>query len=163
MDLDNGARALRTWLGNLQLTEFIYQQPADGDIEHLFRHALIQEVAYNKSLLVERKELLHERMGSAMGVSFTYSNEDPLSELAWHPVRPSGNDPPAGAGRKATQPGATHTRVGDRLELGLGAGRNDCLTAHRRTIYGGYPARQESLRPDPSSPLSECPSIFAAS
>jgi len=29
----------------LQLAEFIYEQPAAGDIEYTFKHALTQEVA----------------------------------------------------------------------------------------------------------------------
>jgi len=38
-------------LSDLQLGEFIYEQPAIPDIEYIFKHALTQEVAYN-SLLV---------------------------------------------------------------------------------------------------------------
>ena len=44
-------------LGDLQLAEFIYEQPATGDIEYIFKHALTQEVAYN-SVLIERRKLL---------------------------------------------------------------------------------------------------------
>jgi predicted ATPase len=51
-------------LGDLQMAEFIYEQPAVGDLEYTFKHALTQEVAYN-SLLVERRKLLHERAGQA--------------------------------------------------------------------------------------------------
>ena len=49
----------------MQLAEFIYEQPAVGDIEYIFKHALTQEVAYN-SMLIERRKLLHERAGEAM-------------------------------------------------------------------------------------------------
>ena len=34
-------------LADLQMAEFIYEQPAIGDIEYIFKHALTQEVAYN--------------------------------------------------------------------------------------------------------------------
>ena len=34
-------------LDDLQLGEFIYEQPAVGDTEYIFKHALTQEVAYN--------------------------------------------------------------------------------------------------------------------
>ena len=51
---------LNRMLADLQLGEFIYEQPAAGDIEYIFKHALTQEVAYN-SLLIERRKLLHER------------------------------------------------------------------------------------------------------
>jgi predicted ATPase len=42
-------------LNDLQLGEFIYEQPAVGDVEYTFKHALTQEVAYN-SVLVERAQ-----------------------------------------------------------------------------------------------------------
>ena len=41
-------------LDDLQLGEFIYEQPAVGDVEYTFKHALTQEVAYN-SVLMERR------------------------------------------------------------------------------------------------------------
>ena len=47
---------LNRLLNDLQLGEFIYEQPAVGDIEYTFKHALTQEVAYN-SVLVERRKL----------------------------------------------------------------------------------------------------------
>ena len=76
-------------LQTLQLAEFIYEQPAAGDIEYTFKHALTQEVAY-KSLLVERRKVLHERVGFALEASFAQSIDDHLSELAHHFAR-SGN------------------------------------------------------------------------
>src|SRR5262249_18863022 len=38
-------------LAELQSSEFIYEQPAAGDIEYVFKHALTQEVAYNALLI----------------------------------------------------------------------------------------------------------------
>src|SRR6202011_3106291 len=52
-------------LAGLQAGEFIYEQPAAGDIEYIFKHALTQEVAYG-ALLVERRMLLHQRAGVAL-------------------------------------------------------------------------------------------------
>jgi class 3 adenylate cyclase/tetratricopeptide (TPR) repeat protein len=75
-------------LHDLQLAEFIYEQPAAGDIEYTFKHSLTQEVAY-KSVLVERRKLLHERIGSAMEASFPQSIDDHLSQLAYHYGRSS--------------------------------------------------------------------------
>src|SRR5271167_4906811 len=49
-------------LNDLQLAEFIYEQPTAGDIEYTFKHALTQEVAYN-SVLAERRRALHVRIG----------------------------------------------------------------------------------------------------
>ncbi|HEY6299863.1 MAG TPA: hypothetical protein VIW95_09495 [Candidatus Binatus sp.] len=70
-------------LNNLQLAEFIYEQPAVGDVEYTFKHALTHDVAYN-SVLIERRKLLHERVGSAMEASFAQSIDDHLSQLAYH-------------------------------------------------------------------------------
>jgi class 3 adenylate cyclase/tetratricopeptide (TPR) repeat protein len=70
-------------LGDLQLGEFIYEQPAVGDTEYIFKHALTQEVAYN-SVLVERRKQLHERVGAAREALYASSLEDHLAELAHH-------------------------------------------------------------------------------
>lgn len=35
----------------LQLAEFIYEQPAAGDVEYTFKHALTHDVAYNSVLI----------------------------------------------------------------------------------------------------------------
>ncbi len=75
--------ALQRMLADLQLGEFIYEQPAFPDIEYTFKHALTQEVAYN-SLLAERRKLLHERAGAALEAMFAEQLEDHLSELAHH-------------------------------------------------------------------------------
>ncbi len=45
---------LERMLSALQLAEFIYEQPAMGDVEYTFKHALTLEVAYN-SVLSERR------------------------------------------------------------------------------------------------------------
>ncbi len=82
---------LERMLHALQLAEFIYEQPAAGDVEYIFKHALTQEVAYN-SLLLERRKLLHERIGSAMEASFAQSTDDHLSELARHYGRSSNTE-----------------------------------------------------------------------
>src|SRR5262249_50336250 len=49
----------------LQGSEFIYEQPAMGDVEYRFKHALTHDEAY-KSLLTERRKLLHERTAQAI-------------------------------------------------------------------------------------------------
>ena len=70
-------------LAGLQLGEFIYEQPATGDIEYTFKHALTLEVAYN-SVLLERRKLIHARVGGAIETLFAQSIEDHVSELAHH-------------------------------------------------------------------------------
>jgi class 3 adenylate cyclase/tetratricopeptide (TPR) repeat protein len=76
-------------LSRLQAGEFIYEQPASGNVEYTFKHALTQEVAYN-ALLVERRRLLHECAGQALESIFAGQLEDHLDELARHYGR-SGN------------------------------------------------------------------------
>jgi class 3 adenylate cyclase/predicted ATPase len=74
---------LHRMLGNLQTAEFIYEQPAAGGIEYIFKHALTQEVAY-KALLVTRRKFLHERAGSTLESMFAAQLDDHLDELAHH-------------------------------------------------------------------------------
>jgi predicted ATPase len=70
-------------LEQLQLADFIYEQPAAGDIEYTFKHALTQEVAYN-SVLHERRKALHERIGAAIESLYADSLDDHVTELARH-------------------------------------------------------------------------------
>jgi class 3 adenylate cyclase/predicted ATPase len=97
---------LNRMLGELQLGEFIYEQPAIGDSEYIFKHALTQEVSYN-SVLLERRKQLHELIGAALEKLYANSIDDHLDELAHHYSR-SGNPPKAleyheRAGRQAAQ------------------------------------------------------------
>jgi class 3 adenylate cyclase len=83
---------LERMLADLQLGEFIYEQPSFPDIEYTFKHALTQEVAYN-SVLIERRKLLHERTAQAIEALFG-ELDNHLGELAHHYSR-SGNVPKA--------------------------------------------------------------------
>ena len=82
---------LERMLIQLQLGEFINEQPALGDVEYSFKHALTQEVAYN-SILAERRRVLHERAGRAIEELYPYQLEDHYTELARHYLR--GDDAP---------------------------------------------------------------------
>jgi class 3 adenylate cyclase len=84
---------LNEMLSELQLAEFVYEQPATGDTEYVFKHALTQEVAYN-SLLTERRKLLHERAAMAAESLFAASLADHYDDLVHHYGR-SGNVPKA--------------------------------------------------------------------
>ena len=97
---------LNRLLNDLQLGEFIYEQPAVGDTKYIFKHALTQEMAYN-SVLIERRQQLHGRIGAAIESLYTTLIEDHLDELAHHYGR-SGNVRKAleyyeRAGRQAAQ------------------------------------------------------------
>jgi class 3 adenylate cyclase len=74
---------LERMLADLQAGEFIYEEPADTDVEYTFKHALTQEVAYN-SLLIEHRKLLHERAGQALESMFARQLDAHVSELARH-------------------------------------------------------------------------------
>jgi tetratricopeptide (TPR) repeat protein len=80
---------LEQTLAQLQLSEFIYEQPAAGDIAYMFKHPLTHEVAYN-SVLVERRKELHERVAQAIEELATNRLNDHLASLAHHYGR-SGN------------------------------------------------------------------------
>jgi predicted ATPase len=70
-------------LNDLQLAEFLYEQPAAGEIEYTFKHALTREVAYN-SVLLERRKQLHEQIGAAIEALYANSIDDHLDELTEH-------------------------------------------------------------------------------
>jgi predicted ATPase len=70
-------------LADLQMAEFIYEQPSLGDVEFTFKHALTQEVAYH-SVLTERRRMLHERAGAAIEKLFTVRPEEHIDQLAHH-------------------------------------------------------------------------------
>ncbi len=82
---------LNQMLGNLQLAEFIYEQPAVGDVEYSFKHALTQEVAYN-SVLVERRKQLHDRAGIVLESMFAAQLDDRLDQLAHHYSRSANSE-----------------------------------------------------------------------
>src|SRR5215472_12347620 len=70
-------------LDDLQTGEFIYEQPATGDLEYRFKHALTHDEAYN-SLLTDRRKLLHERIAQAIEASYPDRLEDHYADLAYH-------------------------------------------------------------------------------
>ena len=74
---------LDSMLSHLQLAEFIYEQPAPGTVEYTFKHALTQDVAYN-SVLVERRKLLHQRIGEAIEKAAADRAADRAEELVHH-------------------------------------------------------------------------------
>jgi class 3 adenylate cyclase/tetratricopeptide (TPR) repeat protein len=74
---------LSRMLNDLQLAEFIYEQPATGDVRYTFKHALTHDVAY-QSLLAERRKLLHQRTGQAIETMYANRLDDHLTELARH-------------------------------------------------------------------------------
>jgi class 3 adenylate cyclase/tetratricopeptide (TPR) repeat protein len=70
-------------LSDLQVADFIYEEPAIPDTRYSFKHALTQEVAYN-SVLIDRRKALHERIAQGIEGLFTGHLEDHLPQLAYH-------------------------------------------------------------------------------
>jgi class 3 adenylate cyclase/tetratricopeptide (TPR) repeat protein len=74
---------LHRMLSDLQLGEFIYEQPSAGDVEYIFKHALTQDVAAG-SMLIERRKLLHEQTAQAIEAIFADRLDDHVDQLAYH-------------------------------------------------------------------------------
>ena len=74
---------LERTLERLQIGEFIYEQPAAGDIEYRFKHQLTREAAYN-SVLIERRKALHERVAHAIEELNANTLGDHIDDLAHH-------------------------------------------------------------------------------
>ena len=74
---------LEPMLSDLQMGEFIYEQPAASDVEFTFKHALTHDVAYN-SLLQARRKALHERIGFALETLHRGRLDDHFDRLAYH-------------------------------------------------------------------------------
>jgi class 3 adenylate cyclase/tetratricopeptide (TPR) repeat protein len=75
---------LQRMLDNLQTAEFIYEQAglAPG-VAYEFKHALTQDVAYS-SLLMERRKVLHGRVGATIESVYGGQLDDHVGELARH-------------------------------------------------------------------------------
>jgi tetratricopeptide (TPR) repeat protein len=82
---------LARMLNDLQLAEFIYEQPSLDDIEFTFKHALTRQAAYD-SLLNERRKVLHERAGEAIEALYASRLDNHLADLAHHFTRSTNAD-----------------------------------------------------------------------
>jgi class 3 adenylate cyclase len=74
---------LKSYLLNLQGLEFIYEKQLFPELEYIFKHALIREVAYDSLLLKRRKEI-HENIGIAIEDIYEEKLEDFYEMLAYH-------------------------------------------------------------------------------
>jgi class 3 adenylate cyclase/tetratricopeptide (TPR) repeat protein len=77
------AHNLTALLQELQQLDLIYEENGQPSIEYIFKHDLVQEVAYNSLLLRRRKEI-HEAVAEAIE-AFNSDNIDHVQEiLAYH-------------------------------------------------------------------------------
>jgi class 3 adenylate cyclase/uncharacterized protein YcbX len=82
---------LEKHLKELQLGEFIYEKYVAGIKGYIFKSALTQDVAYN-TLLLERRKVLHERIGAAIEAVYTHVIDDHVAALAYHYGRSNNTD-----------------------------------------------------------------------
>jgi class 3 adenylate cyclase/tetratricopeptide (TPR) repeat protein len=74
---------LKSYLLNLQGLEFIYEKQLFPELEYIFKHALIQEVAYN-SLLQSRRREIHQKIAEAIEQLYSDRIEEFYEMLAYH-------------------------------------------------------------------------------
>jgi class 3 adenylate cyclase/predicted ATPase len=74
---------LEPLLADLQVGEFVYEQPSLAGTEYTFKHALTQEVAYN-SALAERRRAIHDQTARAIEALYAQQLEDHYSAAARH-------------------------------------------------------------------------------
>ena len=82
-------KELQTYLVKLQGLEFIFEKSLFPELEYMFKHILIQDVAYH-SLLVKTRKQLHERIGSAIEELYKDRLDGHYENLAYH-YQQSGN------------------------------------------------------------------------
>src|SRR5215510_13150811 len=70
-------------LHELQALEIIYEQGLLPEPAYIFKHAVIQDVAYN-SLLMQRRKALHQAVGEAIEELYQDRLEEHYAELAHH-------------------------------------------------------------------------------
>jgi predicted ATPase len=70
-------------LRELQALEIIYEQGLVPEPAYIFKHAVIQDVAYN-SLLMQRRKALHRAVGEAIEELYQDRLEEHYTELAHH-------------------------------------------------------------------------------
>jgi class 3 adenylate cyclase/tetratricopeptide (TPR) repeat protein len=81
--INAGQADLKAQLLNLQAGEFIFEKSVFPEVEYTFKHALVQEVAYN-SLLLRRRREMHEKIGHAIETLFKERLEEFSEMLAYH-------------------------------------------------------------------------------
>ncbi len=74
---------LKARMSNLQDLEFIYEKNLFPELEYIFRHALVRDVAYNSLLLAKRKKI-HEKIGQAIEKLYPDRLEEFCEVLGYH-------------------------------------------------------------------------------
>jgi len=74
---------LQQLLSDLQMAEFIYEQPAISEVGYVFKHALSRQVAYGSALL-ERRRVQHARVARVLETQFPETVETQPELIAHH-------------------------------------------------------------------------------
>jgi predicted ATPase len=149
---------LNRLLNDLQLAEFIYEQPAAGDIGYIFKHALTHDVAY-KLLLLEQRKRLHERIAGATELLFADHVDDYLKDLAHHYRRSNNSVKAIEYLRRAGEQAALRAFYEEAIEqlhsalellekLDTGKARNSHELAIRRALMGPLVAIRSLISPE---------------
>jgi tetratricopeptide (TPR) repeat protein len=77
---------LKERLQELQGLELVYKESLFPELKYVFKHALVQEVAYNSLLLKRRKEI-HGNIGQAIETLYAERLEEFYEMLAYHYAR----------------------------------------------------------------------------
>jgi predicted ATPase len=77
---------LRQSLARLQAAEFLYETKIFPDLEHTFKHALTQDVAYG-SLLQDRRRALHVRIVQTIEAWSRERLDEQVEQLAYHALK----------------------------------------------------------------------------
>src|SRR5262249_54989567 len=77
---------LHRGLARLQAAEFLYETRLFPECEYTFKHALTHEVAYG-GLLLERRRVLHARIGEAFERFAPDRLAEQVERLAYHALR----------------------------------------------------------------------------
>jgi tetratricopeptide (TPR) repeat protein len=92
----------------LQALEIIYEQGLLPEPAYIFKHAMIQDVAYN-SLLIQRRKALHRAVGEAIEALYQDRLEEHYAELAHHFTQGEVWDKALGYLRQAGARAAAHS------------------------------------------------------
>lgn len=84
--ISGGSEQLKKYLQALQALELVYEERLFPELSYVFKHALVQEVAYN-SLLMKRRREIHGKIGKAIETLYAERLEEFYEMLAYHYAR----------------------------------------------------------------------------
>jgi len=93
---------LKSYLLSLQGLEFIYEKKLFPELEYIFKHALIQEVAYN-SLLQQRRKEIHKKIANAIEVIYSDRLDEFYKMLFYHYSKAESQEKAIEFGKKAAE------------------------------------------------------------